>query len=288
VKPARFAYAAPDTIEDALELLAEHGDEAKILAGGQSLMPLMNFRLVRPSIVVDINRLNGLNDIAEDPDGTLRIGALVRQRHLERWTAARPTWGMLHRALSMMGHLGIRTRGTIGGSLAHADPASELPAILLVHDGVVVAWRRGTRRTIRARELFKGPLTTSLHPDELVVEVRLPNPHSGATWAFEEVARRHGDFALVGIAAMLTTSNRGVVEAARLAVFGVGGTAVRVASAEDWLRGRVLNHDTITEAARIATQDLDPQTDLQATAAYRKRVAQVLLQRALTHQGGGM
>jgi carbon-monoxide dehydrogenase medium subunit len=285
LKPAPFAYADPDTVAEALELLAAYGDAAKVLAGGQSLVPLMNFRLARPAVLVDINRLDGLDAISEEPAGSLIIGAMVRQRQLERWSAEKPAWKMLHKALAMIGHAGIRARGTIGGSLAHADPAAELPAVLLVHDGVVVARRGQTTRTIPARELLRGPLSTSLQADELLVNVRLAALPSQAGWAFDEVARRQGDFALVGVAATLTSDAEGRVADARLALFGVGDTAVRVDAAETWLRGRTLNQAAVAEAARMAAAPLEPQTDLQATGAYRKRVAEVLVKRALTQAG---
>jgi carbon-monoxide dehydrogenase medium subunit len=222
-----------------------------------------------------------LQELAEASDGSLRVGATVRQRALERWTTARAAWGLLHRALSLIGHPAIRTRGTVGGSLAHADPASELAAILLCHDGTVIARRRTRQRTLSAAELFQGPLTTALAPDEVLTEVRLPALPAGAGWALEEVARRHGDFALVGVAAVLAVDASGTVSDARLALFGVADTAVRVPEAEAVLRGQALSPAALAEAARRATQRLDPPSDLQADATYRRRVARVLSERAL-------
>jgi aerobic carbon-monoxide dehydrogenase medium subunit len=281
MKPAPFAYADPRTPDETLDLLAEFGDDAKILAGGQSLLPLMNFRLARPSVLVDINRVSGLEALSEESNGALRVGAMVRQRTLERWTNARPAWGLLHKALSLIGHAAIRTRGTVGGSLAHADPASELSALLLCHEGTVIARRRDGQRALSAAEFFAGPLTTTLGPDELLVEVHLPALPAGAGWAFEEVTRRHGDFALIGVAAVLTLDPSGTVSDARLALFGVGDTAVRIPASEAVLRGQPPNPAALAEAARRAAEQLDPPSDLQATAMYRRRVARVLSERAL-------
>jgi CO/xanthine dehydrogenase FAD-binding subunit len=282
VKPAPFAYVDPRTVPETLDLLAEHADAAKPLAGGQSLMPLMNFRLARPSVLIDLNRVAGLAELTEDSDSSLRLGAMVRQRTLERWAASRPRWGLLARALSLVGHAAIRSRGTVGGSIAHADPASELPAVLLCHDGAVIVRRRGAERTIPAAELFLGPLTTVLEPDELLVEVRLPALPAGAGWGFEEVARRHGDFALVGGAAVLASDGTGTIRDARLALFGAADTPVRASAAEALLEGRAVSDESaIAEAARLAAEGLEPQTDLQATSDYRRRVARVLSERVL-------
>ena len=282
MKPAPFAYVDPSSVPETLDLLAEYGDQAKLLAGGQSLVPLMNFRLARMSVLIDLNCVADLAKLSEEGDGLLRLGAMVRQRTLERFAATRPQWSLLCRALSLVGHGAIRTRGTLGGSLAHADPAAELPAILLCHDGAVVARRRGGERTIPAAELFQGPLTTALEPDELLEEVRLPALPADAGWGFEEVARRHGDFALVGVAAVLASDSAGRVRDARLVLFGVGDTPIRASAAERALMGRAATDDqAITEAARVAADALDPPTDLQATSAYRRRVARVLSERAL-------
>ena len=280
MKPAPFRYAAPTTVAEALDLLAEHGDEAKVLAGGQSLLPLMNFRLARPAVLVDINRVSELDGIQQD-NGMLRVGATTRQAALERWAAGQPAWGLLHATLALVGHGAIRNRGTVGGSIAHADPASELPALLLCLEGSVLARSRNGAREIPAGELFQGPLTTSLRPDELLAEVRLPAPPAGAGWGFEEVARRHGDFALVGVAALVARDAAGRVSDSRLALFGVGDTAVRAREAEQALRGREPTRESIDAAARLVGPSLEPADDLHADAEYRRRVAGVLATRAL-------
>jgi carbon-monoxide dehydrogenase medium subunit len=228
MKPAPFAYHDPKTAAAALDLLAEHGDEAKILAGGQSLMPMLNFRLARPGVLVDINRAAELDYLRED-GATLAIGALARQRTLERW--ARGRLPLLAEAMRHVGHAAIRTRGTVAGSLAHADPAAELPAIFLALDGVAVARCRGATREIAARDFFLAPLATALRPDELLAEVRLPRPPAGAGWSFLEVARRHGDFALAGVVAIVALAGERV-ETARVALFGCAPTAVRATGTE--------------------------------------------------------
>ncbi len=280
MKPAPFRYAAPTTVPQALELLAQHGDEAKLLAGGQSLLPLMNFRLARPSVVIDINRIAELAGIQQDA-GVLRVGATTRQAALARWAADQPGWELLRAALGFVGHDAIRTRGTIGGNIAHADPASELPALLLCLDGSVLACGPRGEREVPARELFWGPLTTSIQPDELVTEVRFPSPGSGAGWGFEEVSRRHGDYALAGVAALVACDPDGRVLDSRLALFGVGDTPLRATDAEQALRGREPTRAAIDEAARLVGPALDPHADLHADADYRRSVAGVLAARAL-------
>jgi carbon-monoxide dehydrogenase medium subunit len=278
VKPAPFEYADPRSLTDALDLLARHGDDAKILAGGQSLVPMLNLRLARPAVVVDINRVAGLDELAER-DGILHAGALVRQRGLERWAAPRAP--LLVTALRHIGHAAIRARGTVAGSVAHGDPAAELPALLLCLDGAVVAESRRGRREISADVLFEGPLTTAVKPDEIVTETRwmLPGPADG--WGFHEIARRHGDFALAGVIALLRVE-KGQVTRARLALFGVGFTSVRAEAAEGALLGAAPTPPRLAEAARLAAEGLDPADDLHAPGTYRRRVARTLSERALS------
>jgi carbon-monoxide dehydrogenase medium subunit len=278
VKPAPFDYLAPATVDEAVEALARHGDAAKILAGGQSLVPMLNLRLVRPGVVVDVNRIAAL-DVLREQDGLLTLGALCRQRRLERWAAGRVP--LLAEALRHVSHVAIRTRGTVAGSIAHADPAAELPALLLALDGAVVARGPGGERTVPADAFFLGPLTTALRPDELVTEVRFRLPPAGTGWGFAEVARRHGDFALAGAVALLTLDAAGAVSAARLAFFGVGDTAVRGRPAETRLLGRIPTAADLREAAQAAAAPLTPDTDLHATGEYRRRVAAVLAERTL-------
>jgi carbon-monoxide dehydrogenase medium subunit len=279
VKPVPFSYEAPVELEEALGLLAQHGDEAKLLAGGQSLMPMLNLRLARPRLVVDINRVGGLEHLLQD-DGSVSIGALVRQRALERW--ARERVPLIDECLRHVGHLAIRNRGTVVGSIVHADPAAELPALFLCCDGVVTARSPSGARRISARELYRAPLTTSLRPDEMATEVRLTLPGPGTGWGFAEVARRHGDFALVGAVALLACADDGRVRQARLGLFGVGGTPVRAEAAEALLAGAEPTPARVREAARAAADVLRPDPDLHATAEYRRRVAAVLLERTMT------
>jgi aerobic carbon-monoxide dehydrogenase medium subunit len=278
VKPAPFEYFDPRTVDDAVTLLATHGDDAKILAGGQSLVPMLALRLARPAAVVDVNRVSGLDGMRQDGT-TLTVGALVRQRTLERWGAERAP--LLTAALRHVGHAPIRTRGTVAGSIAHADPASELPALLLCLDGSVVARSRRGTRTIPAGDFFQGPLMTALAADELVTETRWVLPPGHAGWGFHEMARRQGDFALVGVAAVLTIAGGNVADA-RIALFGAAATPVRARAAERALIGQAAREAAIAEAARAATNDLETVADIHAPAAYRASVARTLTARALT------
>ncbi len=278
MKPAPFEYFDPRELDEALERIESFGDEAKVLAGGQSLMPMLNLRLARPAAIIDINRLPGL-DTFTPADGTLRLGALVRQRSLERWASSHHP--LLAAALRLVGHSAIRNRGTVAGNIAHADPASELPALLLCLDGAVVVRSRAGTRQIAAGDFFQGPLMTALRSDELVTETRWRLPDPGMGWGFHEVARRHGDFALVGAVAVITCHG-GRIASARLAIFGAGSSAVRAPAAERALTGQVPSPTLLDEAAAAVSEGLDPQSDLHASAAYRRRVAGTLAARALT------
>src|SRR5262252_7512369 len=220
MKPPVFEYHAPASVEEAIALLTRYGGEAKVLAGGQSLMPLLNFRLSRPAAIIDLNGIAGLAYIRED-DGIIRFGAMTRQRTIEFSDVVKRRLPLLTEATALVGHLPIRTRGTIGGSLAHADPSAEYPAVLTALDGSVVARSPRGERALRSGELFQSYLTTCLGADEILVEVRLPAMPAGAGFAFEEFSRRHGDFAIAGIAAMVVGSNERCT-AARLATAGAG------------------------------------------------------------------
>lgn len=278
MKPAPFEYHAARSAAEAVEVLARHGDAAKVLAGGQSLVPMLNFRLARPGVLVDINNAADL-DYLREADGVLAVGALVRQRALERWAADRAP--LIGEALRLVGHVAIRNRGTAVGNLAHGDPASELPALLLCLDGAVVARRAGGERLIAAAELYLAPLTTSLAADEILVEARFTLPPAGAGWGFAEVARRHGDFALAGCAALLWRDGQGRIAGARLGFFGVGSTPVRGSAGEGLLLGLEPTPARLREAALAAAAALSPDGDLHATADYRRRVAGVLAERTL-------
>jgi carbon-monoxide dehydrogenase medium subunit len=277
MKPAPFEYFDPRTTEEAVGLLATHGDDAKVLAGGQSLVPMLALRLARPSVLIDVNRIGGL-DAVQQSGATVSVGALVRQRALERWAGERAP--LLAAALRHVGHAPIRARGTVAGSVVHADPASELPALLLCLDGAVIARSRRGTRTIAAGDFFQGPLMTALASDELVTETRWTLPAAHAGWGFREMARRHGDFALVGVAVALTLA-RGAVAQARIALFGSAATPVRAREAERALTGQRPSDHVLAEAARAATTGLETVADIHAPAAYRASVARTLTTRAL-------
>ena len=279
MKPAPFEYVAASSAADAVEALRRYGDEAKVLAGGQSLIPMLALRLARPSALVDINGCSDLDELGES-GGVLTVGALVRQRALERWAAAHSP--LFAEALRWVAHAPIRNRGTVVGNLVHADPASELPALLLCLDGAVMARRKGGERVIAADKLYLAPLTTSLESDEVATAAHFTLPPEGAGWGFAEVARRHGDFALVGCAAVLALDGAGAVSHARLGFFGVSGTPVRSAPGEAVLVGQQPTAARVTEAAKAAAAALSPDGDLHATAGYRKTVAGTLAERVLT------
>jgi carbon-monoxide dehydrogenase medium subunit len=280
MKPAAFAYYDPPTTEEALHLLAELGEDAKVLAGGQSLMPMMNMRLARPAALIDINRTQELAYLNETNDGLL-VGALTRQQAVERSEGVRQRFPLLAETILSIGHPPIRARGTIGGSLAHADPAAELPAVLLALDGwVQVSSTRGTRK-IAAADFFQGPLATALEPDELLTEIWFPALPPGTGTAFLEVTRRHGDFALVGVAACLTLNPQGVCTRASIALLGASDTQARVAEAEACLMGNQLDDKAIEAAGSAAMTALEPMGDMHASPDYRKQVAGVLTRRAL-------
>ena len=270
-----------------MAILDEHGDEAKVLAGDQSLIPLMNMRLARPGVLVDINRLR-LDGIKSN--GGLTIGALTRQSAVLRSGDVSAYAPIIAAALRHVGHPGIRTRGTFGGSIAHADPAAELPAVLLALDGEVVARGPGGERTIPAEELFVTNFTTSLAPNEVLTSVRFPWSLDKARWAFHEVARRHGDFALAGVASAAEVEKGATCKSARIALFAVADRPVRAKEAEEFLVGKQLDDAAVVEeAARLACAGLEPQSDFHATSQYRKEAAEALVRRALTHmstQGG--
>ncbi|MGH7856247.1 MAG: FAD binding domain-containing protein, partial [Candidatus Binatia bacterium] len=236
MKPAPFEYHSASSLDEAVALLARLGDEAKIIAGGQSLVPLLALRLARPAHLVDLNRIDALSKI-DAADGGLVIGAMVRQRAAERSGLVRERCPLLAAALPRIGHPAIRNRGTVGGSLAHADPAAELPAVALALEAKLVARSARGERILPASEFFVGHFTTALEPDECLVEIRFPAWPDGAGCAFEEASRRDGDFAMVGVAALLRVASGGDVADARIALIGVGGTAVRAVDAEALLRG---------------------------------------------------
>jgi CO/xanthine dehydrogenase FAD-binding subunit len=283
LKPAPFRYERPESLEEALALLAEHGDDARPLAGGQSLVPMLNFRLATPAVLVDINRLPGLDSISAR-DEWLRVGALVRQRALERAPEA-STVGALADGLPLVGHLVTRNRGTVGGSVAHADPAAELPLALLALGGTVEVAGPGGRREIAAEDFFAGFLTTTLRPGELLVEARFPVPVPGEGSALVEVAHRHGDFALAAAAAWVRLE-KGRVAGARVAVGAVAERPVLVPDAATAVAGAGVSDDALRRAGEAAAVAVEPSGSLHAPPGYQRHLTGVLVTRALRRAAG--
>ena len=280
MKPPPFEYRIADSVEAAVAVLAEADGEAKVLAGGQSLVPMLNFRLLRPAILVDINRIPGLAYIEED-EGAIRVGALTRHHQLETSPVIAAHLPVLTAAMTHVAHLAIRNRGTIGGSLTHADPAAELPMMALLLDAAIgVASPKG-RRTVAARDFFLGALSVALEPDELVTEVVFPKLPPGTGWAFEEVSRRHGDFALAAVGAVLSVADGKIAEA-RIAIAGADERAVRAGEAEALLNGRAPEPNLLDAACEAARACVTPNTDLHASADYRCHLVGVLTAKALT------
>ncbi|MBI4420284.1 MAG: xanthine dehydrogenase family protein subunit M [Gemmatimonadetes bacterium] len=289
MKPAPFTYHRPATVEEALALLAEHGGEAKPLAGGQSLIPAMNFRLARPAVLVDLNRIGELAYVkpadrraGESADGDLRIGAMTRQRVAERNDLIAEAAPLLRETMPFIAHPQIRNRGTIGGSLAHADPAAELPAVMLVLDARFQVRNRRGSRWVPAGEFYTGLFTTALAPDELLVEIAIPPRPTNSGWAFMEVARRHGDYALAGVAVVVELDNGGRCRAARIALFSVGEGPVLARRAAKAVVGEAPTVEVARAAAdAAASKDVDPPGDIHASAAYRRQLVGTLTRRAL-------
>lgn len=282
MKPAPFVHLPAASIEDAVALLVEHGDDVKILAGGQSLVPLLNMRLAQPAVLIDIGRTPGLDAVAVD--GTLRIGATARQSAVLRSPEVAAAAPLLTAALRWVSHPAIRNRGTFGGSVAHADAAAELPAALLALDAEMVARGPQGERTIPAEDFFVTYLTSALEEDEVLTEVRVPlaPPDQQAGVQFLEIARRHGDFALVGVAVRLTFDEDDAVADARIALCGVADVPLRAHAAEQALLGtRAHEIAAATEAGRLAADSLEPTSDVHASAQYRVDTAAVLVRRAL-------
>jgi CO/xanthine dehydrogenase FAD-binding subunit len=272
-------YEAPTTVAEAIDLLAEYSDEASVLAGGQSLIPLLALRLARPEVLIDINGIDELSGVSAT-DGWVAIGAMTREYVAEESGVVADAVPLLAAALPLIGHQAIRSRGTIGGSLAHADPAAELPAVARALDAEFVVRGPSGERVIPAAQWFEGYLTTSRSPDELLLEVRFPAAGQGTGVSFQEVARRHGDFAMVGLAVSLGLSG-GMISDARLAFAGVSDVPVRAAAAEDLLVGERPSTELFDEAARRATDDIDPPADLHGSSDYRKTVAAAVVRRGL-------
>jgi CO/xanthine dehydrogenase FAD-binding subunit len=281
VKPAPFEYFDPTALPDALRLLDEHAEEGKVLAGGQSLLPLLYLRLASPRYLIDVNRVEGLAGIRVDSE-RLRIGALTRQRTVERDATVRERWPLVTEAIGQIGHRQIRNRGTFGGSVAHADPSGELPAVVAALDGTMRAASVDGEREIAADEFFLTYLTTALQPNELLVEVELPAQPARSGWAYSEISRRQGDFALVGLACLLALEPDGQhIADARLCFTGVGGTPLRARDAEDALRGELPSAALYGRAGELAQAAADPDGDIHGSAEYRRHLMGVVARRAL-------
>jgi aerobic carbon-monoxide dehydrogenase medium subunit len=289
MKIPRFEYHRPESVDEVLVLLAAHGDDAKILAGGQSLLPMMAFRLAAPAHLVDIGSVRGFETVSLGDSGEVTLAALVRQATAERSPDIARGSPLIHAAAPHIAHRAIRTLGTVCGSLAHADPAAEMPAVALAAGATMVAKSTSGTREIAADDFFLGYLHTALRPDELLAEVRFPVWPGTATHAVVEVSRRHGDYALVGLACRVEIDGAVITDAA-LAFFGVGATPVRATEAERSLAGQPPSDDLFAEAANVVSASLSPGEDIHATTGYRRHLAGVLTRRALTrattHVGG--
>lgn len=283
MKPAPFRYYAPTTVGEALTSLAEHGWDAKVLAGGQSLIPMMNFRLAQPAVLVDINPVAELSYIQSTRDGGLRIGAMTRQAQVERDQLVAEAAPMIYAAMPKIAYPAVRSRGTIGGTIAHADPSAELVAASVALNAEFVIRSQRSERIVPADEFFLGLFTTVLEPEELLVEVRLPPVPRHSGWSFLEVARRHHDFALVGVAAVVTMDN-GTCDSVKLVYFSVGDGPVEAQQACAVLQGQAPTPEAIQEAAEVAgTTDIpEPNNDINASGDYRRHLIKVLGGRALT------
>ncbi len=288
MKPAPFEYVAPASLVEALDVLARQGGDAKLLAGGQSLIPVMNFRLAQPALLIDLNRLAELDSVrkvGENGASELRIGAMTRQRRLERDPLVASWAPLLREAVPFIAHPQIRNRGTIGGTLAHADPSAELPAVMVALRARFRLVRAGGERWVAARDFFQGLFTTALEPDEMLVEVALPAvpPRPLRTgWSFHEVSRRHGDYAQAGLAAWVALDEAGRCSEARLVFLSVGDAPVEASRAAGMLAGEALTPERIAAAAEVASrEEMNPAGDIHASAAFKRHLARVLMVRGL-------
>jgi CO/xanthine dehydrogenase FAD-binding subunit len=280
MKPPAFDYHAPSTVDEALNLASQLGQDAKFIAGGESLVPMMNFRLVHPAHLIDLNGIAGLSYLRIE-GGELCIGAMTRHREVELSPIIRDGWPLISECMPFVAHVQIRNRGTLGGSLSHADPAAELPAVMTALEAkFVLRSNRGTR-TVPVKDFFVGTLTTATEPGELLAEVRVPPLPRGTGWAFDELSRRRGDFALVGAAALACLTPDGRIEWVRLAFTGAGERPTRARHTEQALRGQSPTEDVVRAAAEQSSNDLTPESDLHASADYRRDVAKVMARRTL-------
>lgn len=277
--PARFEYTAPSTLEEVIETVSERGDEAKVLAGGQSLIPLMKLRFATPALIVDLNGVPGLDHL-EERDGELRIGALVRHKTCEKSPLLRGRYGVIGAAAPQISDPLVRNRGTVGGSLAHADPQGDWGAVMLAARASVVARGPAGERTISVDDLLVGPFTTTLSHDELITEASVPDPGPRTAGTYLKLERKVGDFATAAVAVQVTLDN-GTVGQVGIALTGVGPTNIRATAAEDAFRGAEPTDAAIEEAAKLAAEAAQPQSDIRGTAEYKRSVVRVFTQRGL-------
>lgn len=280
MKPCVFEYFKPRSVQEAIALLDIHKDKAKILAGGQSLVPMMNFRLARPEILIDINGIKELEYIKVDGD-ELAIGALTRERDIELSPLVVEKWPLLARAISFIGHSAVRNRGTIGGSLVHADPSAEIPTSLYALNGTLRVVRRASEEILKPEDFFLTYLTTSLEPSDLLVEVRIPPLPEKTGWSFLELSRRSGDFAIVAVGILMTMEDGERCREACISMGGVAPTPIRAQAAETLLSGQKITEKSIAEAAQEAAEATETESDYHASAAYRKDMVRVLVHRGL-------
>jgi carbon-monoxide dehydrogenase medium subunit len=280
MKPSPFEYKRAESFEQACQFLSEAPMDAKLLAGGQTLIPMLNFRLARPKILIDISRIADPNRITEEAEG-VRIRATTVQRAVERSLAVQNAFPLLHCAVQHVAHVQIRNKGTIGGSIANADPASELPAMTLVFDAELEVRNAREERKIAAEDFFVSYYMTSMEPDEVLTSIYFPAPPKGTGWGFHELARRSGDFAIAGGAALVTVDESGICRRARVVVFGVAPTPVRATAAEELLVGQSYSDELVREASGMIRSVVDPESDVHASAEYRRITAEVMARRAI-------
>jgi aerobic carbon-monoxide dehydrogenase medium subunit len=283
--PSRFRYEAPTSVSEALDLLRQHGDEAKVLAGGQSLVPLLKLRFASPGLLVDINNLPGLGYHRVEQDGSLRVGALCRHVHLERSDILAGSWPVMAAAAPLIADPTVRNRGTLVGSLCHADPQGDWASVVLALGGSVVAQGPAGRRTIAAADFITGPFTSTLAPDEIAIEAIIPAPRAAAAGGYLKLERRVGDFATVGVALALEKDGD-VVRRAGIALTGVGGSTIPATEAAQSLVGQTLSAEAIDQAAELAAQAGRPQTDHRGSAAFKRHIVRTFVQRLLSQADG--
>ena len=274
-----FDYACPTTLPEAIELLASH-DDAKPIAGGQSLVPMLAFRLAQPTLLVDLRKLADLRGIRIS-DAGVTLGAMVRWRDIEDDERLETAHPLLKAAIAHVAHYQIRNRGTVGGSIAHADPAAEMPGIAITCDAEIAVVGKSGAHVIQAADFFQGALTTALTPDEIIVEIRLPAWPAGRRWGFQEFARRRGDFAMAAAAVFYDQDARGKARNAHVGVIGVGDRPLRLTAVEDVLNGQSIDEATIAKADAATSAAVDPQDDIHASAAYRRSLVGTMVERAL-------